>query len=96
MPSPSPRQPAQVRGQDLSTAHTSEPPRPPAPAAEMTAEEQYQFWHLRRLTLHRLSMTPAERIRTNSAAYRWWRAGQVNHARALAARREARRARLAR
>ena len=70
-------------------------PAPLAPAdvpARMT-NEQYEFWHLRRLTLWRLSMTPAERLRVNSGAYRWWRAGQVNHARARAARREARRAR---
>jgi hypothetical protein len=46
-------------------------------------------WHLRRLTLWRLSLTPLERIHVNSASYRWWRAGQVNHARAIAARREA-------
>lgn len=66
---------------------------PPHQAVRLTTVDQW--WHLRELTLWRLSLTPSERVRVNADAYRWWRAGQVNHARALAARRDkaARRAR---
>ena len=48
--------------------------------------------NLRRLTLWRLSLTPAQRLQVNADSYRLWRAGQLNRARMIAERREARRA----
>lgn len=64
-------------------------------AARHTASDkqpmQDEFWHLRHLTLSRLAMTPTQRVDLNSEIYEFWRWGQENKARAIAARRAAER-----